>query len=524
MEAELVIAAKIVLSLVAGSFVVLFVHLYGVLLWKPKRLRFKLQSQGIKGPSSPSFLYGNIPAMKRIQSTAATTPEDSHRDGGAVAHDWIKTVFPHIEQWRNEYGPVFMYSTGNIPILCITDPEMAKEVSLCTSLSLGKPSYLSKDRGPLLGQGILSSNGPYWAHQRKIIAPELYLDKIKGMVNLMAESTITMLKSWESKIENGGGNAVIRVDDDLRSLSADIISRTCFGSNYSQGGKIFLELRNLQKVMSMGNIGIPGLRHVPTKNNREIWRLEKEISSMILKVVKARSEDIAEKNLLQMILEGAKSYGDQNGLPADVTPNKFIVDNCKNIYFAGYETTAISASWSLMLLAAHPEWQARARAEVLEICRDNIPDADMLRRMKTLTMVIQETLRLYPPVAYVVREALQDINFKGIKIPKGINLQILIPILHQLPDLWGPDVHRFNPERFAQGITGSCKFPQAYMPFGVGTRTCAGQQFAMAELKVILSLILSRFSFSLSPAYRHSPAFGLVIEPGDGVNLHVSRV
>lgn len=72
-----------------------------------------------------------------------------------------------------------MYSTGSIQILCITDPEIAKEVGLHTSLNLGKPSYLSKDRGPLLGQGILTSSGPYWAHQRKIISPEFYLDKVK---------------------------------------------------------------------------------------------------------------------------------------------------------------------------------------------------------------------------------------------------------------------------------------------------------------------------------------------------------
>ena len=79
-------------------------------------------------------------------------------------------------------GPIFLYSSGNIQLLCITDPDMVKEISLCTSLSLGKPSYLSKDRGPLLGQGILSSDGSIWAHQRKIIAPELYIDKVK--VNL----------------------------------------------------------------------------------------------------------------------------------------------------------------------------------------------------------------------------------------------------------------------------------------------------------------------------------------------------
>ena len=109
-----------------------------------------------------------------------------------------------------------------------------------------------------------------------------------------------------------------------------------------------------------------------------MWKLEEEINSMILKVVNQRTEASYEKDLLQMILEGAKSNNDYYG-----QCDKFIVDNCKNIYFAGHETTAITASWSLILLAAHPEWQARARAEVLKIVGDCLPDVDMLRNMKT---------------------------------------------------------------------------------------------------------------------------------------------
>ncbi|KAL3571776.1 hypothetical protein D5086_025680 [Populus alba] len=161
-----------------------------------------------------------------------------------------------------------------------------------------EPSYLSKDRGPLLGQSIFSINGLIWSHKRKIIAPEFY---IRLMIFLL---------------EHGEPN----------------------GGLYNHN-------------------------------------------------------------------EGAKSYGDQESFPSDVSLDRFIVDNSKAIYFAGHETTAITASWCLMLLAANQEWQARARAEVLEICKINLPDADMLRNMKTLTMVIQETMRLYPPVVFVIRRA-----------------------------------------------------------------------------------------------------------------------
>ncbi|KAK4372340.1 hypothetical protein RND71_007724 [Anisodus tanguticus] len=394
------------------------------------------------------------------------------------------------------HGLIFMYSSGTIQILCVTDVEMVREISLSTSLKLGKPTYLSKDHGPLLGQGIFSSNGTYWAHQRKIIAPEFYLNKVKEMVSLMVESTSKMIELWDEKTRNSEGILEVKVEDDLKSL-----------------------------VMSKVPIGVPGLRHIPSKHNREIWRLDKEIKAMILKIVRARRSPTYEKDLLQLILDASKSYEDSDGdyLPADVSPEMFIVDNCKSIYFAGHDNTGLTASWCLMLLAAYPDWQARARAEVLDVCGSELPNDGMLRRMKVLTIIIHETLRLYPPVAFVVREALQDTSFKGIEIPKGTNIEIPIPILHQQPELWGPDTYQFNPERFAKGIAKACKVPSAYIPFGTGTRTCAGQNFAMTELKVVLSMILSRFTFSLSPGYQYTPVLILVLEPEHGVNLRLLK-
>ncbi|KAF4356467.1 hypothetical protein G4B88_015301 [Cannabis sativa] len=520
---------NVVIGVLVGGFVLLFLYLYNSFVLEPIRLRSKLQKQGIGGPL-PSFLLGNISEMKKIKlelsskrTTTTCNTNDKLYDVVSIGHDWPSTIFPHLIQWRVDHGPIFSYAVGNIQFLCITDIELVKEVSLCTSLSLGKPSYLSKNHGPLFGQGIISSSGQIWAHQKKIIAPELYIDKVKGMVELMVNSTNSLIRSWEKKIEDEGGVSDIKVDDDLRSLSADIISKACFGSSYSQGEQIFSKLRTLQKLMSKRTIGIPGIRFIPTMNNIHVWRLEKQINAMILEVVKQRTEAADEKDLLQMIVEGAKACGGIDSPSVGLTHDKFIVDNCKSIYFAGHETTATTASWALLLLAAYPAWQTRVRAEVEEVWKNGSPHANMLRSMKVLTMVIQETLRLYPPGVYVVRNALQDVQFKDILVPKGINIQIPISMMQQDTNLWGPDAQQFNPGRFEHGILGASKFPQAYMPFGIGTRICIGQHMAMTELKVVLSLILSKFCFSVSPAYRHSAAFRLVIESEHGVNLQITQ-
>ncbi|CAB4299787.1 unnamed protein product [Prunus armeniaca] len=524
MEAEAAVAAKVVVSVLLGGFLVLFLYLCELLLLRPRGLRSKLGKQGIRGPP-PSFLLGNLSAIKRLQSKGHSTatktadPTKLHHDGdvASIDHEWHSKIFLYIEQWRNEYGQIFMYASAHLQQLCITDVEVVKEIGLCKSLNLGKASLTSKVVGPLLGEGLLSSNGLIWAHQRGIIAPELYLDKVKGMVDLIVDSTTSILRRWEDEIDSKGGIAEIKVDKYLRNLAADIISRACFNNRYDQVEEIFNKLRALQKVLTKGIMSLPGLRLLPTKDNRETWRLEKEAESMILKLVKQRIEASGEEDLFKMLLAGA---GDSKGL----SQKKFIVDNCKTIFFAGHETTAIAASWSLMLLAAHPDWQARARAEVLKICGDKPLDGDMLRSMKVLKMVIQEVLRLYPPAFFVTREAFETVTLKNIVIPKGVILQIPIPFLQHNPDIWGPDAHEFNPERFANGTFQACRSPQAYMPFGTGPRICVGQHLVMTELKVLLASVLSKFCFSLSPAYQHAPLFSLVTEPGHGVILHVRKV
>ncbi|KAK2975008.1 hypothetical protein RJ640_026806 [Escallonia rubra] len=368
-----------------------------------------------------------------------------------------------------------MFALGNTQTLCVTEPDLVREITKCTSLDLGRPLTDTKEFHALLGQGIINSNGAHWAHQRKIIAPEFYLEKVKG------------------------GIADIKIDEHMKSFSGDVISRTCFGSNFSRNKEIFSRLKALEEVASKAvlSANIPGMGLLPTKSNRARWALEKEVRALILKVVKERNEVGCENDLLQMLLDGAKNAN----LSQDLF-RQFVVDNCKNIYQAG-GATAASATWCLMLLASNQEWQDRVRAEALQVCKGHIPNVDMVLKMK---------------------QALEDMKFGGITVPKGVNVWTSVTRLHTDPEIWGPDTYKFNPERFANGVTGACKQPHLYMPFGIGRRVCLGQNLAQAELKVLISLIVAKFSFSLSPKYVHNPSFTTVLEPGNGVHLLVKKL
>ncbi|XP_020155244.1 cytochrome P450 714B3 [Aegilops tauschii subsp. strangulata] len=506
---EVGMAMKVVLSLCCVGACSLAIYLYYTVWVVPQRLLAGFRRQGIGGPR-PSFPYGNIADMREAVAAAKSAP----RAGGRIVHDYRPAVLPFYDKWRKEHGPVFTYSMGNVVFLHVSRPDVVRDINLCVSLDLGKSSYLKATHEPLFGRGILKSNGEAWAHQRKIIAPEFFLDKVKGMVDLMVDSAQTLLESWEARVDKSGGTLDIKIDDDIRAYSADVISRTCFGSSYVKGKKIFLKLRELQKAVSKPNVlaEMTGLRFFPTKKNRQAWGLHKQVHRLILEIVKESGED---KNLLRAILHSASSS--KLGLRE---AENFIVDNCKSIYFAGYESTAVTAAWCLMLLGLHPEWQDRVRQEVLDVCGGRPLDSQSLQNMKNLTMVIQETLRLYPAGAFVSRMALQELKLGGVHIPKGVNIYIPVSTMHLDPKLWGPDAKEFNPARFSDAR------PQlhSYLPFGAGARTCLGQGFATAELKILISLIISKFALKLSPLYQHSPALKLIVEPEFGVDLTLTKV
>ncbi|OEL13135.1 Cytochrome P450 714B3 [Dichanthelium oligosanthes] len=411
MEQQVAMAAvKVLLSLCCVGACGLAMNLYYILWLVPQRVLAEFRMQGISGPP-PSFPYGNLADMREAVATAKAARASARRrpGGGGIVHDYRPAVLPYYEKWRKEHGPIFTYSMGNVVFLHVSRPDVVRDINLCVSLDLGKSSYLKATHEPLFGGGILKSNGEAWLHQRKIIAPEFFLDKVKGMVDLMVDSAKPLLKSWEERVDRNGGITDIKIDDDIRAYSADVISRTCFGSSYIEGKEIFMKIRELQQAVSKPNV------------------------------------------------------------LAEMTGLRIREHSCHSC------------------LVSNAPWTAP---------------------------------RMAGPGAFVSRQALQDLKLGGVHIPKGVNIYIPVSTMHLDPKLWGTDAKEFNPERFFDVR------PQlhSYLPFGAGARTCLGQGFAMAELKILISLIISKFVLKLSPQYEHSPTLKLIVEPELGVDLTLTKV
>ena len=139
-------------------------------------------------------------------------------------------------------------------------------------------------------------------------------------------------------------------------------------------------------------------------------------------------------------------------------------------------------------------------------------------------MILYEVLRLYTPAIFLARRTYKAMELGGIRYPAGVNLMLPLIFIHHDPDIWGKDASEFNPQRFADGISNAAKHPAAFFPFGGGPRICIGQNFALLEAKMALSIILQRFSFELSPSYTHAPFPIGLLHPEHGAQLMLTRL
>ncbi|MBA0827651.1 hypothetical protein Goarm_012411 [Gossypium armourianum] len=254
----------------------------------------------------------------------------------------------------------------------------------------------------------------------------------------------------------------------------------------------------------------------------ESEELSKGIQDCVMKIVKKREDKVKNgeansfgNDFLGLLVKAYHDPDQNNRLSMED-----LVDECKTFYFAGQDTVNSLLAWMVFLLAIHGDWQEKARREVFEIFGNQIPDSEDISRLKIMTMIIYETLRLYGPSIGMMRRAEREVRLGKLVLPANLDLLVVHSAAHHDPQLWGDEVHLFKPERFAEGIAKAVNYNVgAFCPFGLGPRNCVGMNFAITEAKIALSMILQRYTVSLSPAYVHSPIPYITVQPQHGIQV-----
>ncbi|XP_048427013.1 cytokinin hydroxylase-like [Pyrus x bretschneideri] len=470
----------------------------------------KLKRNGLNGPS-PSFPFGNLSEMKKkiinVQSSN-------------ISHDIHSTLFPFFTRWQNSFGKMFVYWLGTEPFLYIADPELLKKLSTeVTAKNWGKPAVFRRDRSPMFGNGLLMSEGDDWVRHRHVITPAFNPTNLKAMASVMVETTNKMLDNWVTLIDSG--TQEIDVEREIITTAGEIIAKTSFGISDQSGRPVFEKLRALQMTLfkTVRFVGVPFGKMLHPKKTLEARKLGQEINQLFLSLIDERRKSIRgstpQHDLLGLLLK----QSEQGGFTKSLTTQE-LVDECKTFFFGGHETTALAITWTMLLLATHQDWQHQLREEIREVFGDKGIDVNMLSGLKKMGWVMNEVFRLYPSAPNAQRQAKADIQVSNdLSIPRGTNMWIDIVGMHHDPALWGEDVNEFKPERFKDDIHGGCKHKMGYLPFGFGGRMCIGRNLTFLEYKIVLTLILTRFSFNISPTYRHSPSIVLSLRPSDGLPL-----
>ncbi|KAL6844613.1 hypothetical protein ACP4OV_025272 [Aristida adscensionis] len=499
-------------------------RLANTLWWRPRRLGRALRAQGLR-VAAYRLPAGDLPEYGRMNREAWARPLPLR------CHDIAPRVAPFLHRGLREHGGgrACVSWFGPTPKVTILDPEVTREVMA------NKFGHFEKLKFPALskmvGGGVAGHEGEEWVWRRRILNPAFHLEKLKRMLPAFSSCCEEMVSRWVKAL-GSDGSCELDVWPELQNLTGDVISRTAFGSSYQEGRRIFkLQAEQVERIMTnIGKVVIPGYMSLPTKNNRELRQANREVESILRDLIGKRIQamkrgESTKDDLLGLLLESNMKQTDGDGKSSGMGMTiEDIIDECKVFYFAGMETTSVLLTWTMIVLSMHPEWQDRAREEVLHLFGRNKPEYEGLSHLKTVTMIIYEVLRLYPPASLLVRKTYKDMEIGGVTYPAGVIIEMPVLFMHHDPNIWGSDVHEFKPDRFAEGISKASNGTMAFFPFGWGPRICIGQNFAMLEAKMALCMILQSFEFELAPSYTHAPHTLGTLHPMHGAPIKLKAI
>jgi cytochrome P450 len=394
----------------------------------------------------------------------------------------------------------------------INDPAAIKHVLLDNVANYEKTELTRRVLEPGLGKGLITLEGETWRRHRRTMAPAFDHRSIASFTPLMTGAAEELLAEW-SKL---GAGAATDVAHDMMEVTLKIISRTMFSSDSDDimaimggaAGRYQAEIR--PNILDL--LGLP-LWLAGLGRQKAADRVFYEFDTLIDRLIEARVRDSGGgPNDLLARLIAARDEQTGGGMSAQE-----VRDHVITIFMAGHETTAMAMTWAWYLLSQHPAVEAKLHAELDTVLRGRAPSQEDLGKLSYSRMIIEETMRIYPTVPALEREALAEDTLVGRRIPAGSTILILPWVLHRHVKLW-PNPGRFDPERFSPEQTAA-RPRFAYLPFGGGRRICIGAAFSIAEATILLATLAQRFRLSLVPGHPVEPQGLITLRPRHGMKM-----
>ncbi|MBI3549139.1 MAG: cytochrome P450 [Elusimicrobia bacterium] len=426
--------------------------------------------------------------------------------------DPLGTMFKNV----NTYGEIVRFPFGPIYYYLLWHPDHVQHVLQNNHRNYGKSTYSWKKMRPLLGMGLLTSEGDFWLRQRRIAQPAFHRERVAGFGTTMTDLTKEMLDAWDRREKP---DAPIDVAVEMMRLTLRVVGKTLLSVDMADksdevGEALTYALKQIMERIHEPLSFLP--LFVPTLENRRYKKAIATLDAVVMDAIRARRAGGKDEDLLSMLLH---SKDDETG---ESMSDQQLRDEVMTIFLAGYETTSNALTWTWYLLSKHPQAERQVRKELETELGGRVPTMADLGKLRYTRMVIQESMRLFPPAWMTERSAIGEDEIGGFRIPKGAAVLVSSYITHRHPAFW-ENPEGFDPERFEPSRMKS--LPRfAYFPFGGGPRQCIGNEFAMMEAMLILATVLQRYTLHLIPGKTAEPEPVITLRPKGGMPMTARRV
>ena len=426
----------------------------------------------------------------------------------------VRNPLASFLEGAERFGDVVRYQYGPFVSIVLSGPEPIVEAFVRNHARYKKSRSYDRLRF-ILGEGLVASEGDFWKRQRRLSQPAFHRKRVAALADTMARCTGNLVARWSK----ASGDAWRSVDllEEMTRLTLRIVGHTMFSTELSEDAGALGPA--ISVALSVATQTVEGAARMESENDARRLSMaaaQAELHGAIDRIIAERRADPRDRGDLLSMLMAAEDV-DTHERMSDVQLRNEVLTT----FLAGHETIANAMCWTFKLLTEHPDAAERVVEEVVAHLGERAPSFEDAAALTFTDMVLRESMRLFPPVWCIEREALVDDTIAGFHVPAGATVAACPWTLHRNPDLWdAPEM--FDPSRFTPARSEG-RHRYAYIPFGVGPRTCIGTLFAMLEAKVILSMVLRAFEVDVESPASIGTDPGISLRPLGGMRARVRR-
>jgi cytochrome P450 len=428
---------------------------------------------------------------------------------GSIREIQRDNVSAFMEAFRH-HGDIVNFR-GPLRINLLAHPDYVQHVLRDQHKRYPRPRKVQGCLSTIVGDGLVAAEGTAWLRSRRLTQPAFHRDILRRFGESFTTSTAELLDGWERRARDG---EPLDIKSEMMHLSLANLARALFKAEWTY--EVSRIEPAVQEALSFTHrrmtSPVDSLKFPSAARARFRGALE-TINSLLYPMVAERRRDGGGNDLVSLLIDAVDP--ESGGTFTD----EQIRDEVSGFFVAGHETVSTALSWTWYLLSLNPESRRRLQAEVDEVLAGRVPTVDDLPKLTYTTMVLQESMRLYPPIFVYMRCAAQDDVIGGYHIPEGRWVVVCPYVTHRHPEFWD-NPEGFEPERFTPENSAN-RHRMAYLPFGAGPRKCIGDSFAMLQMPLVVAMIAQRFRLDLVEGQQVVPEPAISLRPRDPLMMRL---